>query len=139
MTAQYGKKNINESPTGARNVDQTNIDGNLTTPAVVLTNDDGFVIVGDDGASGAYRANLPDVRETSGREITLKVGAVAVTLGTVEIDGVASGQTIEGGATLVTAAGDSVILRADPPTTFADPDIPAVPSNNWSTIKVGAP
>lgn len=129
MTQQYEQQNINSNPTGSRNVDQTNIDASLTVPSVVLTNDDGFVVLGDDGVIGVYRANLPDVRENPGREFTLKNdGAVVVTIGTIEIDGVASGQTIDGVATMNMSAGDTAILRAEPAGT------PAAPATNWFII-----
>lgn len=129
MTQQYEQQNINSNPTGSRNVDQVNIDAGLTVPSVVLTNDDAFVVLGDDGATGVYRANLPDVRENPGHEVTLKNdGAVVVTIGTIEIDGVASGQTIDGVATMNMSAGDTAIIRAEPAGTSA------APSTNWFII-----
>ena len=126
MTEQHAQQNINSNPTFSRNVDQDDVDGDLTTPAAVLTNDDAFIVFGDDGSSGAYRANLSDVRTNPGHEVTVvNDGAVTVTVGTVEIDGAASGQTIEGGATLALDAGEAAILRASPPGTAE------TPATNW--------
>lgn len=136
MTEQYGQNNINRPVSGSRSVDQDNIDAGLTVPAVVLNNDDDFVVLGDNGGL-LYTVNLPNVAENPGREITIKAGigiAVGVTLATLA-DALPA-QTIEGAASVAIVAGDSFILRADPPDLSTDP---ATPATNWSLIKVGAP
>jgi len=135
MTEQYGQNNINRPVSGARIVDQDDIDTSLAVDAVVLNNDDDFVLCGGDPAP-AYQVNLPDVRENPGRDITLKMALGGAIVTVAPLPDQTPAQTIEGAATLVTAAGDSVILRADPPDLSTDP---ATQATNWSAIKVGAP
>ncbi len=133
MTEQYGQTNINTPMSGSRYVDQRDIDTDLTPDAVPLNLDDEFVIASDfDGAD--YRLNLPDVRGVEAKDITIQnrlvpASVASVTVGT--LDG--SGQTINGVATqLLVAAGDTIVVRADPPDTTVTPT--AAPTN-WSIIR----
>ena len=136
MTDQYNQNNINRPVSGARIVTQADIDTTIPIIAVVLNNDDDYVLCGTEVGGVAYQVNLPDVRENPGRDIVLKnvVGGVVVAI--APLPGQVPAQTIEGGGGFPTGPGDSVILRADPPDLSTDP---ATPATNWSQIKIGAP
>jgi len=131
MTEQYLQKTINRE--GFRYVDQSEIDPVLL--AVPLGPDDKFVFCGDDGVTGPYRVDMPNVADCAGVQFTLKMdpGGVAVTVQS------AAGDTFDGGGPIVTAAGNSVVLNGDPPTPPVPPAIVSTPPTNWSIIKVGAP
>ena len=122
---------------GARYVDQRDVDSSLATPAVPLNADDEFVIASDHDDVTPYLINLPDVREVEGKDIIIKARivppiVVAVTIGTV------AGQTIDGvaGPIALGAAGNTVVFRADPPDTTVTPT--AAPTN-WSVIRGPSP
>ena len=119
---------------GARYVDISLIDSTLFPPAVPLNADDEFIIASDLDDVTPYQINLPDVREVPGKDIVIvsrlvPPSAVVVTIGT--LDG--SGQTINGAPTAVlAAAGDTIVLRADPPNNLVDP---VTQATNWTIVR----
>lgn len=138
MTEQYQQTNINQPMSGARYVDQNDIETDLTPDAVPLNADDEFVIASDFDDVTAYQINLPDVREVEGKDVVIKARlvppiAIVVTIGTAD----GTGQTIDGAATvLLGAAGNCLVVRADPPDFGTTP--PTAPTN-WSIVRTGAP
>lgn len=134
MTEQYQQTNINQPMSGARYVDQTLVDANLAPAAVPLNADDEWVIASDDDDVTDYQINLPDVREVDGKDVIIKARlnppiAIIVTIGTAD----GTGQTINGVATvLLGPAGNTIVLRADPPDSLVDP---TAPPTNWSIIR----
>jgi len=136
MTDQYNQNNINIPVSGARIVNQDDIDTTIPLVAVVLNNDDAYVLCDTTPLGAAYQVNLPDVRENPGRQITLKMAVGGAIVAVAPLPGQVPAQTIEGGGGFVTAPGDSIVLRADPPDLSTDP---ATPATNWSQIKIGTP
>ena len=133
MTDPYQQTNINRPMSGARFVDSQDVDATLTPPAVPLNADDEFIIAGE-VEDVAYQINLPQVTEVPGKDIVIQRRLVpptsnVVTIGT--LDG--SGQTINGAPTAtLAAAGDTIVLRADPPDNTVDPITQAT---NWTIIR----
>ena len=129
MTEQYAQVNINR-PRPARRVDQADIIAPATT--VPIGTDDRFTFLADDGATGAYTVELPNVQEVDGLILFFKhdpASGVVITIAPI------AGQTIEGGI-IPSAASESIILAADPVDNSSG--TPVLPTN-WSLIKVGAP
>jgi len=135
MTEQYAQRAINRE--GFRYVDQTDIDATLVPPAVPLGPDDKFVLCADDGVTGPYQVNMPNIQDCAGVQFTLKniVGGVAVVIGPAD----GSGQTFDAAATVPTLPGFSVILSGEPPTPPVPPVVVPTLPTDWSVIKTGAP
>lgn len=141
MTEQYLPKSINDN--GYRRVNQTQIDATLATPAVVLGATDTFVLLDDDGVTGAYQVNMPRSAECPGQMYVLKniTGGVAVTVASARNDDdTANVDTFDGGAALAPAlaATFSTILVADPPNFPVPPAEVGTAANNWSIIRLPA-
>ncbi len=134
MTNPYQQTNINVPMSGARYVDISDIDTTLTPPAVPLNADDEFIIASDLDDITPYQINLPEVTEVPGKDITIQSRLVPPSAVVVTIAGRdGTGQTINGGLTAVlAAAGDTIVLRADPDDNTVDPP---VPSTNWTIVR----
>ena len=138
MTEQYAQKTINRE--GFRRVDQADIDDSLTTPAVVLGPDDKFVELADDGVSGAYQVNMPNVSDCAGVQFTLKAdigNAIAVTIASVEVNGV-NPQTFDSAVSPLAAVmipGFSSILQGSTPLPPVPPANVGLPSTDWKIIR----
>jgi len=124
---------------GARRVNQDDIDTSLPAPGVPLNADDEFVYAIDDGVRGAYTIFLPDVREVEGKDIVIKVDAAA-SLASVIVSALQTTtppQTIDGNPAVPALNPlETLVVRADPPDTTVSPT--AAPTN-WSLIRRGAP
>ena len=139
MTEQYQQTNINQPMSGARVVDQRDIVAGSGPPGQIpLNEDDEFLLASDFDDITPYDLVLPDVREVTGKDIVVKAAIfppIAIAVRVIPLVG--SGQTIDGAASsAILAAGESLVVRADPPDTHVTP---AIPSNNWSIIRTGAP
>jgi hypothetical protein len=135
MTEQFQQTNINQPMSGSRYVSQADIDTTLAIPAVVLNADDEFIIASDDDDVTPYTVNLPEVSEVPGKDITIQNRLVPVPSGVVVTVAVlaGSGQTINGDPSVdLLAAGDTIVLRADPPDNTVDPITQAT---NWTIVR----
>lgn len=140
MTEQHQQTNINQPMSGARRVNQDDIDTTLPVPGIPLNADDEFVYAIDDGVRGSYTIFLPDVREVEGKDITIKADAAA-SLASVNVSALQTttpAQTIDGAATIVLPLNplETLVVRADPPDTTVTP---TVAPTNWSIVRIGAP
>lgn len=141
MTEQYAQKTINRE--GFRRVDQADIDPTLIPPAVALGPDDKFVELADDGVTGAYQVNMPNVADCSGVQFTLKAlptNGVAVTIASAEINGLHP-QTFDFVVSPLLppmAASFSTILQGSTPAPAIPPAIVGAPASDWKVIRTPA-
>ena len=130
MTEQYQQTNINQPMSGARYVDLRDV--NAVAGGVPLNADDEWIIASDFDDVTAFTLILPDVAEVEGKDIIIQNRLVPPSAVAVTVAGLGA-QTINGAATAVlAAAGDTIVLRADPPDNTVDP---VTQPTNWSIIR----
>ena len=136
MTEQFQQTNINQPMSGARYVDQRDIDTSLTPDAIPLDADDEFIIVSDFDDQTPIVVNLPEVSEVTGKDIVIKTRVTPPTAILITVAGRdGTGQTIDGALSVAFPGllpGETLVVRADPPDNTVDP---VAQPTNWSIIR----
>ncbi len=115
---------------GARYVDIRDIV--LPGGTVPLNADDEWIIASDFDDATDFTLTLPDAAEVEGKDIVFQNRLVPPSAVEVTVEGLGA-QTINGGASVtLLAAGDTLVLRADPPDNTVDP---VAQPTNWSIIR----
>jgi len=130
MTEQYQQTNINQPMSGARYVDLRDIV--LPGGTVPLNADDEWIIASDFDDVSPFTLTLPPVAEVEGKDLVIQNRLVPPSAVAVTVEGLGA-ETINGAPSVdLLAAGDTLVLRADPPDNTVDP---VAQPTNWSIIR----